>query len=664
MRLKKTYFFILFTFIIFSSNILFCEKYLDKEILDVINASVFEVVILKPTKDSLTYEKPLPLDLIPFHIRNDKYYSIGTAFAISESKFLSASHVFGLDNESQYDKIFIRNKEGNVYEIDEIHKFSDHKDFILFTSKGITVDKILNINLEPNMNENVFAVGNAYGEGIIIRDGVLTSKTPEEENGEWKWYRYSAAASPGNSGGPLLDKDGNVIGIITRKSRNENLNYALPISVFNESEKNIAISHKKIKYSLANTYKVKQTTYDFKTNLPKDYQNLKVELIDKYNMFCQQTLDALLDENKDNFFPNGKVSLNLLHNTYNAVFPHLIAEGEDGNWNAFHPKETNSGELDNNGYVSYGSMLGIDFVYLRKPDDITLKEICENSKLFMDLILKGNTYNRQVQNEKIKITSLGEANEEYDFIDDYKRKWMVKTWLIEYSDYKLVSFSLIVPEGVITLFNLAQTGYMNSGLLPDLKVLVNFIYLSYYGTFKQWHEFFQNKKYLPEFFSTIEFSFNKNKSVSFKSKRLSFLYKPDFLEISEDSDLTLYFTYIKENKKVVWDINGITVGESKKNSNYFSIFKKLNPEEGLNEVYFNVWEKIYKQEYPYNNISNFDEGNTYIQSVHNKYANLKKMNEITNDFIYILELGLEGKVSNNKIKKKLKIINSAITLFE
>ena len=79
-------------------------------------------------------------------------------------------------------------------------------------------------------------MGNALGEGIVIRDGLFTSETPEAQDGRWKWIRFSAAASPGNSGGPLCDASGRVIGIVIGKSPNENLNYSLPISLVLDAE--------------------------------------------------------------------------------------------------------------------------------------------------------------------------------------------------------------------------------------------------------------------------------------------------------------------------------------------------------------------------------------------------------------------------------------------
>ena len=53
------------------------EAALDKKVLGLINQAVFEIVVLKPTRDSLTYERPLPLDLLPYTERTDKYMGQG-----------------------------------------------------------------------------------------------------------------------------------------------------------------------------------------------------------------------------------------------------------------------------------------------------------------------------------------------------------------------------------------------------------------------------------------------------------------------------------------------------------------------------------------------------------------------------------------------------------
>ena len=55
---------------------------LSKSVQQNIRAATFEVVQLKPPDGEVTYERPPPMDLIPYQQRNDKYRSIGTAFAI------------------------------------------------------------------------------------------------------------------------------------------------------------------------------------------------------------------------------------------------------------------------------------------------------------------------------------------------------------------------------------------------------------------------------------------------------------------------------------------------------------------------------------------------------------------------------------------------------
>ncbi len=132
--------------------------------------------------------------------------------------------------DSQYGPPALRRTDGTVFEVDRILKFSLHEDFVVFSLRKDPAPAGLAINRNPKLDEAVLAVGNALGEGIVIRDGLHTSDTAEAQDGRWKWIRFSAAASPGNSGGPLCDGDGHVIGIVIGKSPNENLNYSLPIA--------------------------------------------------------------------------------------------------------------------------------------------------------------------------------------------------------------------------------------------------------------------------------------------------------------------------------------------------------------------------------------------------------------------------------------------------
>ena len=102
-----------------------------------VSDAVFEVVLEKAGNDPVTYEKPLNWETVPYAIRSDKYYSIGTAFAVSNTELATAFHVINLGNDSKvYTKYYIRDAAGSVFEIDQVVAGSSERDFLIFTVKN------------------------------------------------------------------------------------------------------------------------------------------------------------------------------------------------------------------------------------------------------------------------------------------------------------------------------------------------------------------------------------------------------------------------------------------------------------------------------------------------------------------------------------------------
>jgi len=84
-----------------------------------------------------------------------------------------------------------------------------------------------------DVGENVFVLGYplraTMGDEIKLTNGIISSKTAFQ--GDITSYQISAPVQPGNSGGPLFDKSGNLIGVINAKhSGAENVSYAIKIS--------------------------------------------------------------------------------------------------------------------------------------------------------------------------------------------------------------------------------------------------------------------------------------------------------------------------------------------------------------------------------------------------------------------------------------------------
>ncbi len=688
MKNKKSFliYFYIFIYIINSINLgAQTSKKLSADIIELIYDSVYEVVIKKPfdnpyTKDKkikekreneiredpIKYEEELPWDVLPYSYKIDEYFSIGTAFAISSDNFISAAHVVDLDANTLFEDLYIRDKNGNVFEIDQIIKYSNYRDFVLFKTKTKTSSKYLKTNTNYQLNTQVFAVGNPFGEGIVIRDGLLTSLTKEGVSGEWNWIRFSAAASPGNSGGPLLNENGEVIGIVLRKSQDENLNYALPIlEVFNAKE-NIASYHRYGNYNLIITTKnYGPEKLDKEIALPLNYKDLRKENIKLNNEFSINMKNKLLEKYKDIIFPNGSGSLNLMYLTPSVYFPHLACENEnDGKWDLYRPNDIKHAQLDNNGYLKYGVMSYVGFFEFKKPDNLEVKDILENSKLFMDIFLKGYPLlNRNFGDKQIRITSLGDASEKFEFIDRFKRKWIVETWLLEFENSKLIIFSLPTPIGRVGLYFIGDVQFVDYFLI-DLEEYTNYIYYSYNGTFNQWKDFFQNTEYLPDTFKSYKFLYNENK-MTFNSNNFSLSYNKDLFNIGDDSFMILSNNYYKnENRNVIWDLFGISIWENKNDKNYFSLIKNIKPEKGLPDNFYTQWSDLIKRKYPHDRETHIDGSVTFINDLQNKFFSLNNYDKELLNKLYSLELSLEGKIEEKTMREKFDLLDSSIIINE
>ena len=83
------------------------------------------------------------------------------------------------------------------------------------------------------VGEDIFVLGypltSTMGEEIKLTTGVISSKSGFQ--GDVSLYQISAPIQPGNSGGPLFDSKGNVIGIVSAKHKGtENVSYAIKTS--------------------------------------------------------------------------------------------------------------------------------------------------------------------------------------------------------------------------------------------------------------------------------------------------------------------------------------------------------------------------------------------------------------------------------------------------
>jgi serine protease Do len=81
------------------------------------------------------------------------------------------------------------------------------------------------------VGDPVIAMGNPFGLGPSVRRGILSARAREVDEGPpGQFLQTDAAVNPGDSGGPLLDAEGRVIGIDTAiVEHGQGLSFAIPI---------------------------------------------------------------------------------------------------------------------------------------------------------------------------------------------------------------------------------------------------------------------------------------------------------------------------------------------------------------------------------------------------------------------------------------------------
>lgn len=587
--------------------------------------SVFEIVIDKIEDDTISYEKPLPFDRLPFKERTDKFNSIGTAFLLDDGTFYSASHVFNLTGKSSFKNYYIRNSQGQTFKVQQITALSNTRDFIRFTVPDFKPAE--NAGLSPEetfeINSTVYSVGNAQGEGIVIRDGLITSATPEDRNGAWNWIRFSAAASPGNSGGPLINSEGKVIGIITMKNQNENLNYALPITEIKTGNNNIGIIDTREYYSLPNILNYKQYfEFKYEIQLPKSYEELNSELSKAYAEKIQEVVKLMRKEynplEKKGFATSSQYPT---FNFYSYIpdMPMTVYLNESGVWDYGYGKSYTY-KMENNGSIEYSAVMNFYVMNITKPDNVTLKELIENPKIYMDYIVKMLNLYRSVANENITITSLGNPEKSDTYKDYFGRTWYANYYAIDCYDSMVLTYALPLPTGLYVIYKFSTRNQIENCFPLDIGFVADHTYTDYFGHLDQWQEYLS----LPEEIMAARSDYEKQFKLEWSENKLSFSngdctvnLTPDQFVFDKDTRIDIRNSYNIKDGNLVIENRGISVYNSSKSENYkmLSIIKYPEPLPNADKNTTDVWKQKVSKIAPLNGVPYNYEQYTFLDKI-------------------------------------------------
>lgn len=188
------------------------------------------------------------------NIFSEEKEGLGSGFIFSEDGLILTNyHVI-----DGYTNLTILFNNGSSSPAKVVNYDVDRDLAVLQVAKGTKLPKVLKLgnSKELKQGETVIAIGNPLGKQFLgtATSGIVSAIDRELNlvNGVQTYIQTDAAINRGNSGGPLLNLKGEVIGINTVKIEEdgvEGISFAIPINIVNKEIEELSKSRIKIGFN-------------------------------------------------------------------------------------------------------------------------------------------------------------------------------------------------------------------------------------------------------------------------------------------------------------------------------------------------------------------------------------------------------------------------------
>jgi serine protease Do len=160
-----------------------------------------------------------------------KVNGMGTGIIVDERGYIVTNqHVIG-----GVDSLRVTLYDGSTFTAEPISYDVKHDLAIIKIEASRSLPVIpLGTSSDLRLGESVIAIGNAFGYEHTVTAGIISSLSRDVEVNEHQSYKNllqtDASINPGNSGGPLLNLDGEVVGInVAIRAGSQRIGFAIPI---------------------------------------------------------------------------------------------------------------------------------------------------------------------------------------------------------------------------------------------------------------------------------------------------------------------------------------------------------------------------------------------------------------------------------------------------
>ena len=146
----------------------------------------------------------------------------GTGFIITNDGYLVTNYhvVDGATNADALTSNQVSNKLRLV-------GYDEELDIALLKIEGSFDSLRFDNSNDVKIGEKVIAIGNPLGLSFSVTEGIVSAVDRTVKGSPGEYIQTDAALNPGNSGGPLINSDGKVIGINNFKVTGDNIGFAL-----------------------------------------------------------------------------------------------------------------------------------------------------------------------------------------------------------------------------------------------------------------------------------------------------------------------------------------------------------------------------------------------------------------------------------------------------
>jgi hypothetical protein len=165
--------------------------------------------------------------------RNGKQIALGSGFVIAQDGLIVTNYHVIRDAYSAE----VRNRVIGKHSIYGVVAVNRQMDFAILKIRARNLTALpMGDSSRARLGEGVLAIGNPKGLDGTVSNGIISQIRTE---GRFAMLQISTPIYPGNSGGPLINRRGEVIGLVSaRLGEDATLGFALPINYVNRALRN------------------------------------------------------------------------------------------------------------------------------------------------------------------------------------------------------------------------------------------------------------------------------------------------------------------------------------------------------------------------------------------------------------------------------------------